>query len=136
MGTFPHSIVSPLVFCAALAGTAACQQQEAPAAKAGQEIDWAIDKASQKIDKAADKIAAQIDKAADRPSPAPSSAAAPSRPRPQRPDPLNGRAGCSGPPEHEWLSIGCSSRRRLSARIWFTLTFFLRQGLVECRSLR
>ena len=66
METFPHSIVSPLVFCAALAGTAACQQQEAPAAKVGQEIVWAIDKAGQKIDKAADKIAAQIENAADK----------------------------------------------------------------------
>ena len=65
MESFPHDIVSPLVFCAALAGTAACQQQEAPAAKVGQEIVWAIDKAGQKIDKAADKVAAQIDHVAD-----------------------------------------------------------------------
>ena len=66
MGTFPHSIVSPLVFCTALAGTAACQQQEAPAAKVGQKLELAIDKAGQKIDKAADKITAQIDHAADK----------------------------------------------------------------------
>ena len=59
MESFPHNIVSPLVFCAALAGTAACQQQEAPAAKVGQEIVWAIDKA-------ANKVAAQIDHVADK----------------------------------------------------------------------
>ena len=59
MESFPHNIVSPLVFCAALAGTAACQQQEAPAAKIGQEIVWAIDKA-------ANKVAAQIDHVADK----------------------------------------------------------------------
>ena len=66
MESFPHNIVSPLVFCAVLAGIAACEQREAPAAKVGQKIEWAIDKAAQKIDKAADKVAAKIDHAADK----------------------------------------------------------------------
>ena len=61
-----RSAIAALVLGALVAGLSGCQKKEAPAERAGKEIDKAVEKTDQQINKAVDKAGEKLEKAGEK----------------------------------------------------------------------